>query len=307
MTDYKETFLQKSNEWLDQPNKMFPKDLLHPPTSPLMVVDRTYHNVGTWFKPTTLEELLSLLKEFSGEDCEKGGGCKIVVGNTEVGIETKFKHSVFPRLISPSQSITSIFAVMECESCLSIGSCVLLSTIQDKCAELVKNNNKYGLDRIAKPINDMLRWFASTQIRNVACLGGNLATASPISDMNLMLACMNASLIIASIGSEGAISQRTVPVSEFYLQYRTVDLKPHSLVEVIEIPKPKPVFEYIFPYKQARRREDDISIVTSGMRILLFPAKDAYTIGEVNLAFGGMAPKTILAPETSSYLVGKLV
>ena len=204
MTDYKESFLQKSNEWLDQPNKMFPEDLLHPPTSPLMVVDRTYHNAGTWFKPTTLEELLSLLKEFSGEDGEKGGGCKIVVGNTEVGIETKFKHSVFPRLISPSQSITSIFTVMECESCLSIGSCVPLSTIQDKCAELVENNNEYGLDRIAKPIHDMLRWFASTQIRNVACLGGNLATASPISDMNPMLACMNASLIIASVGSEGA-------------------------------------------------------------------------------------------------------
>lgn len=35
-----------------------------------------------------------------------------------------------------------------------------------------------------------LRWFASNQIRNVAALAGNVATASPISDMNpLLVAC----------------------------------------------------------------------------------------------------------------------
>ena len=70
---------------------MFPKELLDGGsveslelTKPLMVVDGSdYHGAGTWFKPTSLVELLSLLADFAADG---SGGCKIVVGNTEVGI-----------------------------------------------------------------------------------------------------------------------------------------------------------------------------------------------------------------------------
>ena len=49
-----------------------------------MVVDDTeYQGAGTWFKPASFLDLLALLKEFGGP---LGGGYKIVVGNTEVGI-----------------------------------------------------------------------------------------------------------------------------------------------------------------------------------------------------------------------------
>jgi xanthine dehydrogenase/oxidase len=77
--------------WKEQPNSMFPKELTVETSheslqlaKPLMVVDETdYQGAGTWFKPSTLVELLTLLKEFGGP---VGGGYKIVVGNTEVGI-----------------------------------------------------------------------------------------------------------------------------------------------------------------------------------------------------------------------------
>lgn len=292
---YKDSLKENSNVWLDQPSDLFPNALMKPPTSPLIVVDRSFHKAGTWFKPTTLAELLSLTNQYKGQ-------CKIVVGNTEVGIETKFKYSVFPRIIFPSQSITSIFSIGEEQDHLRIGSCVSLSLIQHKCSELLGGE----FNRVAKPIHDMLRWFASTQIRNVACLGGNLATASPISDMNPMLACMNAKLVIASCGEAGEVSRRYIAVTEFFLSYRIVNLKPEEIVEAIIVPKARPVFEYIFPFKQARRREDDISIVTSGMRICLVPDENAYKITEISLAFGGMAPTTVMAKETESFLNGKL-
>jgi hypothetical protein len=49
----------------------------------LAVIDKTEFSNGiTWYKPNSLTELLQLLQEFGGKD----GGCKIVVGNTEVGI-----------------------------------------------------------------------------------------------------------------------------------------------------------------------------------------------------------------------------
>ena len=327
-------------QWLDKPNDMFPKELITShmhTTTPLIVVDKTYNKAGTWLKPTTMKELLLLLKQFRGE-------CKIVIGNTEVGIETKFKHSVYPRLISPSMNITTLFQMTTTdESSMKIGSCVPLSQIQHECSKLIDNtidgtqNNEFY--HIAKAIHDMLRWFASTQIRNVACLGGNLATASPISDMNPMLACMNATLTIVSHNGNNTkagdddddggkcanyrwtctmglhtaqdddkcISKRQVLVSDFFLAYRTVDLKPHELVETINIPKPESIFEYVFPFKQARRREDDISIVTSGMRIAVKPGSnnEQFVIHDLSIAFGGMAPRTVMAIDTASFLIGK--
>jgi xanthine dehydrogenase/oxidase len=178
--------------------------------------------------------------------------------------------------------------------------------VQSKCADLMDHPT---VNRNAKAMHDMLRWFASTQIRNVACLGGNLVTGSPISDMNPLLACMGAKVIISSIGDdEKIITRRSVAVSDFFLSYRKVDLGAHELIEYIEVPIVKPVFEYIFPFKQARRREDDISIVTSGMRIRVEPEIHVgYRISEVSIAFGGMAAKTILATATAQSLQGKIM
>lgn len=170
---YKETFLADQS-WKDQPNQMFPKELLEERSfeatlleRPLMVVDRSeYHAAGTWFKPTTLTDLLSLLKQFDGIGT---GACKLVVGNTEVGIETRFKQAVYPRLISPADSISELFSVSFSDDIMVIGACCPLSKIQHEC-EIRGADPAWR--RTAMPLHDMLRWFASTQIRNVACLGG---------------------------------------------------------------------------------------------------------------------------------------
>ena len=90
-----------NGNWLNQPNEMFPKELSEDTSyenlqlsKPLMIVDDTeYQGAGTWFKPISLEDLLGLLKEFGGP---LGGGYKIVVGNTEVGIGKRAsKHFKF--------------------------------------------------------------------------------------------------------------------------------------------------------------------------------------------------------------------
>jgi xanthine dehydrogenase/oxidase len=262
---------------------------------PLLVVDSTeFHAGGTWFKPTTILEMLALMQEFDTY--------KLVVGNTEVGIETRFKYAVYPRLISPAETIQELFGFDASTEKLMIGSCCPLSTIQQKCLSIAEEQPR--LSRTTMPIHDMLRWFASSQIRNVACLGGNLVTASPISDMNPMLAAMDGKLILSSMDTGGTIMRRIVNVSDFFLKYRTVDLEQGELVEQIEIPVLNEVFHYLKPFKQARRREDDISIVTSGMSIRLGISEGKFLIEDILLAFGGMAPTTVLATETAKSMIG---
>ena len=261
-----------------------------------MVADTTeFHAGGTWFKPASLREMLSLMQEFETY--------KIVVGNTEVGIEARFKHAVYPRLICPADTISELFDFKVTKSLVSIGSCCPLSKVQHEC--LVFAEADLSLTRSLMPIHDMLRWFASGQIRNVACLAGNLVTASPISDMNPMMAAMGGKLIISSIDVGGEILRRSLDISTFFVKYRTVDLKPGELIERIELPILKNVFEYFKPFKQARRREDDISIVTSGMRICLGIVDGKFIIEDVAIAFGGMAPTTLMADKTCKALIGK--
>ena len=218
-------------------------------------------------------------------------------------IETKFKHSVFSRLVYPSHYISSLYGFEIKEKSIQIGSCTPLSTIQHKCETMLSHSDT-RISRTVKPVHDMLRWFASTQIRNVACLGGNLATASPISDMNPVLAAMGASLTISSWCDENqSVRRRQVKVSEFFIRYRVVDLQPDELIECINIPLVKSTFEYVIPFKQARRREDDISIVTSCMRVCIEQTEQKYLVSDIALAFGGMAPKTIVATKTADSLM----
>jgi len=299
-----------SGTWLEQPNEMFPDELKSTETDvaaeaakPLVVMDKSAPRGATWFKPASLVELLGLLRQYEG-------GCKIVVGNTEVGIETKFKQAFYPRLIYPSHSIESLYNVSFAQDSIQIGACAPLSSIQHECERVAETTDNVALKRIAEPIKNMLRWFASSQIRNVACLGGNLVTASPISDMNPMLACMGANLVLASVDSEGVVTRRRVAVSDFFLRYRIVDLQPTELVESIEIPIIQQSLEYISPFKQARRREDDISIVTSGMRAVIAPdpsGSGSYIIKDASMAFGGMAPTTVMTPKTAEALVGQVL
>lgn len=54
--------------------------------------------------------------------------------------------------------------------------------------------------------------------------------------------------------------------------------------------------EYIQAYKQSRRREDDIAIVNSAMRVRFVPG--TCEVAEFRLAFGGMAATTVVPLKT---------
>lgn len=55
-------------------------------------------------------------------------------------------------------------------------------------------------------------------------------------------------------------------------------------------------------YKQAHRRDDDIAIVNAGFRVVFF--EDSCVVKEVAMAFGGMAPMTVMPKKTMNRLIG---
>jgi xanthine dehydrogenase/oxidase len=123
-----------------------------------------------WYRPVTLNELLYLRSTYPG------GASKLVFGNTEVQIETKFKRLKYPRFISVTH-IEELQQLKRTSTSLILGAGVTLTRLQGKLSEWKDQKLDGG---ICQSIIDQLKYFASTQIRNVASLGGNIVNASPM-------------------------------------------------------------------------------------------------------------------------------
>ena len=212
-----------------------------------------------------------------------------MAGNTEVGIEAKFKGMISEKLIS-TQGIA--WEIRLKEDVLEIGGGVTLSRVE---SFLETEPEDCGF----RAMLDMLRWFASSQIRNVATLAGNIVTASPISDMNPVLIGLGATFVLQS----AARGERRVAADAFFKAYRTVDLAEDEILTRIEIPRTRGSEHYVRAFKQARRRDDDISTANACMKVSV----KGDVVQEAVIAFGGMAPTAVRARAVEEALVGSSI
>ena len=150
-----------------------------------------------------------------------------------------------------------------------------------------------------RAVLDNLAYFASEQVRNVGGLAGNVFTACSVSDLNSVFQAADCAINVVS--KQGS---RTVTFDEFFIAFRKVDLKPDEIILSIDIPFTTEL-EYIEAYKQSRRKDDDLSIVCSGMYVRLEPSDSGYNVANARFSFGGVAPVTVLALKSAELAKGK--
>lgn len=84
-------------------------------------------------------------------------------------------------------NVNELKEVIEMDQGVRVGGCIDLTTLKHALEKIiVKKKGTTGLEAVL----ENLKWFAGTQIRNVAAFSGNLVTASPISDLNPILVAM---------------------------------------------------------------------------------------------------------------------
>ncbi|CRK86175.1 CLUMA_CG000058, isoform A [Clunio marinus] len=242
-----------------------------------------------WYRPTSIEQLLQFK--------ETNPNAKIVVGNTEIGIETKFKHFDYKFLCNPTQ-IDELTTITIKDDGMKVGSAVSLTDLLEALEHEVRVNAEYET-RVYKALINMFHWFAGKQVRNVASLGGNIMTGSPISDLNPIFLAAAVDLEVESVTG----GRRIVKMDQtFFTSYRKNSIKDSEILISISIPKTSKN-QYFVAYKQAKRRDDDIAIVNGAFNVTF---KDGTNIIEnIEIAYGGMAPTTILATQTSLNVKGK--
>ncbi len=126
---------------------------------------------------------------------------------------------------------------------------------------------------------------SSTILRNKATLAGNIANASPIGDITIMLLALEA---ILELEAEGG-GTRQIPLAEFYRGYKDIDLIPGEIIREMIIPVPRSGAFYNFE-KVSNRRILDIAAVNSA--ILL--ETEGEKIARIILSAGGVAPVPLL-------------
>ncbi|NOX65042.1 MAG: 2Fe-2S iron-sulfur cluster binding domain-containing protein [Chlorobi bacterium] len=141
-------------------------------------------------------------------------------------------------------------------------------------------------------IEEVNKLIASLPIRNSATIAGNIVNASPIADMTIILLTLNTALHLND--------NRTVPLREFFLGYKTLAKSETEIIEKIEIqiPEGKTLFNF---EKVSKRTHLDIASVNSAFIISLEDKK----IVSCGLSIGGVAPIPLFLKETSAYLEGK--
>ncbi len=138
---------------------------------------------------------------------------------------------------------------------------------------------------------EMMRRFASLQVRNAGTIGGNIANGSPIGDTPPVLIALGATLML-----QAGNATRTLPLENFFIAYGKQDRAKGEFVHSVSVPKLKPN-ERFRCYKVSKRFDQDISAVLAAFKVTL----DGNRIADARIAFGGMAgtPKRAAATEAA--------
>lgn len=230
--------------------------------------------------PKTLKEALSLLKKYNRK-------ARIFAGGTDLLPKMK-RREVVPKYLIDLNGIPNLkFIKYEKEKGLRIGAATTLSEILE--SSLV--NRRYPI------LTEAISQMASTQIRNIGTIAGNLCNAVPSADSTPPLIVLEGQLKIV-----GPRKGRTVLVEDFFKGPDRTVLDSNELVSEIQIPPTIPGARGTY-LKHTLRREMDLAIV--GVAVYLVPDSKKDICKDIKIALGAVAPVPMRAKKAEEILRGK--
>ncbi|WP_339113453.1 xanthine dehydrogenase small subunit [Thioclava sp. GXIMD2076] len=204
----------------------------------------------------------------------------LIGGATDVGLWVTKKLQDLP-LVAFLGQCADLALIMETDTHFTIGAATTIAALRHAVAPHLPS------------LAELLRRFASEQVRQAATLGGNIANGSPIGDTPPALIALGATLTLRQ-----GDTRRELPLEDFFLDYGKQDRQQGEFVESISFPKSASHFR---AYKLSKRFDQDISAVCAAFNLTL----DGKTIASARVAFGGMAGTPKRASGFEALLTGK--
>jgi xanthine dehydrogenase small subunit len=241
-------------------------------------VEREPVQIGNFAKPADLAEAIRFK---SGHP-----NTVIVQGATDFGV-WRTKRNFAPAAILSLDAIPGLSDIRIDGRTLAVGGRVSLAQFEETVRDLVP------------ALAPVMERFGSPQIKNAGTLAGNIANASPIADTLPFLYVMNAQLELT--GANGA---RTVAISDFYVGYKKLDLRPDEIITRILIPLPDDG-DTLRLYKISKRSHLDISTFTAAMLMTRSVDTAGGKIDSMRVAYGGVGPMVLRLKQTEDFFGGR--
>lgn len=226
--------------------------------------------------PETVEDAARILRD-------KGLSARVLAGGTDVMV--RVRRGEVP---ADCTTLVSVHRIAGMRGCRREGGALVIGAATT-VSDLIRDRTVAECAPILAVVSDRL---ASTQIRNVATIGGNLANASPAGDLINPLLLLDATVVLVS--AEG---RRTVPVGEFFTGPGHTVRRPDELL--VEVRLDVPPAERIFRFQKAGTRPAmECAVVSVGLAFT--PRADRLT--DVRVAFGSSAPTPLRGRRTEAVL-----
>ncbi len=226
--------------------------------------------------PRTLAELF---EAFNGH----GKGFAIIAGGTDLMVALKERAVAPEAVVDLCRLRGELGGIDVSKGVLRVGALATFSQIESD--PLVR--------RYANALRQAAANVGTLQIRSIATLGGNLATASPAADSAPPLIALGASVTL--LGRSG---QRTLPVQSFFTGPKKNALLRGEIVSSVEIPAGEGVSSVWT--RAAVRNENVLSTVSVAIAASIHDGR----FGSSRVALGAVAPTPILAENSSRAMTG---
>lgn len=213
-----------------------------------------------------------------------GDGAAFVAGGTNLVPDVLFGRKKIARAVDISR-LDELRFIEEADGKIRIGALATVTDLLDS-----------GLIRdAASPLYESALEFAGPLVRNRASVAGNLMDASPATDLAPPLLAQDAVVELAS--AEG---ERTLPLSEFFLDYRKTAARPGELMAAVVI-DPLGTADRCAYYKLQLRRAMAIAVV--GVAVVLRMKESV--CAEAAIGMGAVAAVPYRARAAEAHLRGK--
>lgn len=209
---------------------------------------------------------------------------RIIAGGTDLLVDLKEGLVEGLNLVS-LQHIQKLKGIAETDTHIRIGALVTPEELRSD--KLIKQH----FPALAEAAGSM----ASAQIRSMATIGGNIASAVPSADLPPILMAAEASVMLTCSGSS-----RELPLADFFVGPRRIVCEADEILVSIMVPfaPPKTGFSY---KKMTLREANALAVASVAVRLTLKKQE----ISQAAVVLGAVAPTPLRALRASEYLLQK--
>ncbi|MDQ7848854.1 MAG: xanthine dehydrogenase family protein subunit M [Armatimonadota bacterium] len=211
-------------------------------------------------------------------------GAHVLAGGTDLVVRMR-DGLVRPAALVDIERIPDLAAIDSVDGHLRIGATATIAALLE--SPLVR--------RLAPLLAEAGAQMGAVQLRNLATVGGNLASAVPSADLAPPLIALGAVARIAAVGRE-----RTLPVEEFFVGPHRSALRRGEVLTAVGVPPPERGSGAAF-VKFGRRSAQVLAVVNAAAWVRLQQG----VVEEVRIALGAVAPTPLRARTAEELLRGE--